>query len=166
MKFYVTLIYTNKYSGNFEREMLSFCTGLKFPRGSEYVMKQEHTFWEDNVYEYNIEQHEDHWEEACAIFPNPDYRNDGVGGHYKNKDKYKFPAFMAAGVFTIKEPPKEIIMKLKKDAIEFTKLYKNYDHYGYENYNDFIIEGVGVVEMKTGETNYNKKFTGIKHVHY
>lgn len=118
MKFYVSLIYTNSYSGNFEREMTAFCTGIETPRGSEYIRDHVDPFWKQNSFAYNIEQNEDHWEEECAIFPNPDYRNNGYGLHVKNvgknKDKYKWPAFMTVGIFTIIKPSEQQLINLKK----------------------------------------------------
>jgi hypothetical protein len=82
MKYYALIIDTDQYSGNFEREMASYCTGLEFPRGEEYIMDdiQHADWWEEHVYLYSADS--DDYPEGCSIWQTPGFYNNGMGWHY------------------------------------------------------------------------------------
>lgn len=78
MKYYALVVDTDQYAGNFEREMASYCTGLEFPRGAEYITDEVENaeWWEDNTY--------DDGEEGCSIWTTPGWFNNGMGWHYED----------------------------------------------------------------------------------
>lgn len=75
---------TDKYSGNFEREMCAFATAQVGECGvGEDEVDPSHpyaTWWEENIVQVN--------DNGCyrpvAISPTVGYINDGMGGHYKD----------------------------------------------------------------------------------
>lgn len=90
---WVVIIDTDSYSGNFEREMSAYCTGLYGEYVDDYYANQfrieraisgddDAPF--DNIIAYIINDHEA--SESCAICPTPGWFNNGVGGHFKDGD--------------------------------------------------------------------------------
>lgn len=84
MKIYALVIDTDQYSGNFEREMTSYCTNMAFPRGEEYITDEvEHAaWWKANAAEWTEDS--DRYPEACSIWPTPGILNNGMGWHYED----------------------------------------------------------------------------------
>jgi hypothetical protein len=89
------IVDTNKYSGNFEREMCAFATAQI---GECYVgdneVDAEHPYaswWETNI----IEAGDGCWR-PVAICPTPGFINDGMGGHYEDTPENRVLANEAA----------------------------------------------------------------------
>lgn len=84
MKIYALIIDTDQYSGNFEREMTSYCTNMAFPRGEEYITDEvEHAaWWASNAAEWTEDS--DRSPEACSIWETPGILNNGMGWHYED----------------------------------------------------------------------------------
>lgn len=87
---YKIIVDTDKYAGNFERELCAYVTGI-YERdtgvGQEISEEEEENiehfqWWEDNVsYFYN-----EHGSQTCVeIEPTPGYFNNGTGGVYKDE---------------------------------------------------------------------------------
>lgn len=78
------IVDTNKYSGNFEREMCAFATAQVGECGvGEDEVDEAHTY--ASWWEQHIELVPDNgcWR-PVAISPTPGFINDGMGGHYED----------------------------------------------------------------------------------
>ena len=74
---------TNKYSGNFEREMCAFATAQVGECGvGEDEVDEAHQY--ASWWETHIQQVEDGCWRPVAISPTPGFINDGMGGHYED----------------------------------------------------------------------------------
>jgi hypothetical protein len=89
------IVDTNKYSGNFEREMCAFATAQigECEVGIEEI-DATHTFaaW----WEKHIQQVQDGCWRPVAIAPTPGFINDGMGGHYEDTPENQELALAAA----------------------------------------------------------------------
>jgi hypothetical protein len=76
------IVDTNKYAGNFEREMCAYATGQIGECGvgaDEVDENMPHAkWWDDHV----IDQEDEGCYRPVALSPTPGYINDGMGGHY------------------------------------------------------------------------------------
>jgi len=76
------IVDTNKYAGNFEREMCAYATAQigECEVGSEEVDENmpHAKWWDDHV----IDQEDEGRYGPVTISPTPGYINDGMGGHY------------------------------------------------------------------------------------
>lgn len=74
---------TNKYSGNFEREMCAFATAQVGECGiGVYQIDEGHPY--ASWWETHIKQVENGCWRPVAISPTPGFINDGMGGHYED----------------------------------------------------------------------------------
>lgn len=115
------IIDTNKYSGNFEREMIAFITGVETGRGEKYseIAQKELDantleWFEDNI----VEKHYDTHLELCSIYPNPRYVNDGLGNHFE-KDYWFDPDNKQEIILLIEEDLKE---RFKQEIINLDEI--------------------------------------------
>lgn len=103
---YVLVIDTDKYAGNFEREMVAFITGQVGE--CEVGLKARDAFraefpdldFEDLV----IDQPNEHgcWRPA-SIWPSPYFWNDGYGNHHRNEVPPDAPEVLAALAVSLEE---------------------------------------------------------------
>lgn len=77
------IVDTDKYSGNFEREMCAFATAQigECEVGAEEI-DETHPY--ASWWETHIQQVEDGCWRPVAISPTPGFINDGMGGHYRD----------------------------------------------------------------------------------
>lgn len=132
-KYFKVIIDTEQYSGNFEREMFSFITGLQNPRQDgieEYCAKNivNLEWWED----HSIEEDDDEYgPQQMGIQVTPNWFNNGMGKHKRADDpdisnfKHKCPAYLSVGIFVDEVPPENVIKEIKKRAKEFCDFYGN-----------------------------------------
>lgn len=124
------IIDTNKYAGNFEREMCAYCTGSlgDCGVGSEEADEFEKDGNNSDMFSDYIAQVPD--EHGCFrpanIEPTPGWVNDGMGDNQplnsKTKGwKDKYPAYLSVGIYFEKVPPKGHIELLKQRAFQFAK---------------------------------------------
>lgn len=141
-KSYSFLIDTDRYSGNFEREMLYFVTGQQnCPDGATGMNYEDYSkpaviaaieagvdF--EELLEYRLHQSDDIPEDTCVtIAPTPGFFNDGKGNHYKdtpaNRKKAKlwqntpWPAYQSVQFFLSRKPTLKEIDFMKKQALAF-----------------------------------------------
>jgi hypothetical protein len=77
------IVDTNKYSGNFEREMCAFSTAQIGECGvGDDEVDENHPY--ASWWGTHIQQVEDGCWRPVAISPTPGFINDGMGGHYKD----------------------------------------------------------------------------------
>lgn len=130
-KYFKIIIDTEQYSGNFEREMFSFITGLQNPRQDgieEYCAKSiiNLDWWEEHSTE---EEHEEYGPQQMGIEITPNWFNNGMGIHKMADDpkistfKHKCPAYLSVGIFVDEMPPENVIKEIKKRAKEFCDFY-------------------------------------------
>lgn len=125
-KNYGFIIDTNVYSGNFEREMCAYITGIADNRGDEYVDQNK-----DPIdFEDLIGSGPDTDGELClvTIYPTPGYWNDGNGNEYKDGEgpmpkNRKYPSYQSVLIYLSEHPDEEIISYMKEKAYEFAKIY-------------------------------------------
>lgn len=119
------IIDTNSYSGNFEREMGAYITGLETIRGELFVhdIRNHYGFDEDEDGDwYECEKNPygdifrtwpgDHGEELANICPTPEYKKSGK--KVRNKDVYQ-----SVQIRTSQRPTEEQIKVLKEWAYRF-----------------------------------------------
>lgn len=92
------IVDTDKYSGNFEREMCAYATGQVGECGvgdniaAEELPNIVHAdWWEDNV-----RQQYDGCARPVGIYPTPGFINDGMGGHYSDTPENRAISAQAA----------------------------------------------------------------------
>lgn len=92
---YLVVIDTDKYAGNFEREMCAYITGvvgecevgLKSKNVAIKELDQETVYW----FAHNVAQMPDEHnvKRPCAIRATPGWFNDGVGNHWRDGSDLK-----------------------------------------------------------------------------
>jgi len=156
MKEYVLVIDTNKYSGNFERELTAFCTGIlgECEVGDKEVIKynEEETYSFDSIAlradEHNIFR-------PTSIYKTPSWWNDGHGKRFlegeENEIVKKYPAYNSVAIFFYKEPTKEEIKIIKRRAEEYvTNGYICFEDFkALEDKNIFCITGYRLITTTT-----------------
>lgn len=117
---YVCRIHTNKYAGNFEREMAAYITGI----AGEYIGDQEAAIAQKendtkaiNWFENNVLDDGD-YEQIGRIVPTPGWSNNGNGKHFHNTD-YPFPAYQSVEIAFDLEPPTNIKQLIEQRAESF-----------------------------------------------
>lgn len=143
--FYVFVIDTNSYSGNFEREMAAFITGHvgECGAGKEWA-KQCQKPLSDKFVLYLPDEH------GCcrpvSIWETPHWFNDGNGNHYREKDNdtnvtHKHPAYQSVAIFLSRKPNIRERELLKDRAYNFVLLQAKTEK-------PIIIEGFRLIERK------------------
>lgn len=153
--YYVFIIDTDSYSGNFERPMCAYLTGVtsECDRHEEYVELYKQEMGIEEVYEHN--EHilfipGEFGETPVSIYPTPGWFNDGHGNHYKDDENKeysgnKYPLYQSVGIFMDRKPTDEEIKVLKKRANKF-QLLKDYNKDKTPK-----ILGFRLIQMKTTE---------------
>ena len=127
-KRYTFVIDTRQYSGNFERQMTAYCTGIL---GECEVGNSEATEFNDeyplNPFENFIDMQMDTDDGAlrpCCILPTPG-RGNIAGRHrdiedFSNDEKY-YSAYESVGIFFYKKPTEELIKILKERSKKYAE---------------------------------------------
>ncbi len=132
MSKFLFVIDTDRYSGNFEREMCAFVTGQigECGVGEEMANAYESAVEDgpdmDNLVAQEMDEH------GCArpatIWPTPGWWNDGVGAHFRDGEgpecKEKYPAYQSVGIWLERKPSKEEMEFIKTRARSFLTLEK------------------------------------------
>lgn len=116
--YYVFIIDTDSYAGNFERAMCGYLTGIQnesTSRTDKYVeaYKEEMGIAEDDYdhNEYILSMPGDFGDSPVEAFPTP--------GVFKEHDGDKYPAYQSVGIFMGRKPTDEEIKILKERANKF-----------------------------------------------
>lgn len=111
--YYICRIDTNEYSGNFEREMGAFLTGIVDEYGGDLeaataqkeLSAEDFAWFEENI---SLVQDEEHgYYRPAVIAPTPGWSNDGHGKHFHNEE-YPYPAYQSVQIRFQIEPPAHI----------------------------------------------------------
>jgi hypothetical protein len=170
---YAIIIDTDKYSGNFERQLCAYITGCigecgvseEIATAAVFQLKEKAKWFDENV----LAQNDDHGvSRPVRIEPTPGYFNDGLGNHYKDgtdpkivKQKYqkaakeydsknkipgRYPAYQSIIIFLAKAPPVAIRKVIIQRAHEFANNLKDCG----ENFvSKFEILNIRFIKRKT-----------------
>ena len=148
--YYAFIIDTDSYSGNFEREMAAFLTGVETVRGEKWIEEFEKEYGkndEDSIVNNLLYLYSEHGDEFQSIWESPNWRNDGNGKHYpKNSAKGKkcrYAAYNSVAIFFRNLPDEQSIAMLKERAYKFVQLSSKIDR---ENIN---IEKFRIIKIET-----------------
>jgi len=130
----VFVIDTEQYSGNFERQMCAFLTGVTGDCG---VGKEEARMFKMEVKDKKLKEEFDSIIEVCgdshgcyrpcSIWVTPGWVNNGMGVHSK-KDKMEngeYDAYQSVGIFFFERPSDKMIELMKERASKFIEVHKN-----------------------------------------
>ncbi len=135
--YYVFIIDTDSYSGNFERSMCAYLTGItdEYDRHEEYVDAYKQEMNVEEPYEHNehiLFMLGEHGETPCTSWSTPGWFHDGHGTHWHQDDKdldqecidagNKYPSYQSVGIFMDRKPADEEIKILKERANKFQLL--------------------------------------------
>ena len=159
MKTYIFVVDTEKYSGNFEREMVAYMTGFvnecNVGKVEADIFKKEVNNkkfkYIDNIL---IEKFNDHDRlSPLAIWPTPGWYNNGSGQHFRNNEgpkKNKWPAYMSVALFLDRMIDDEEIGFLADRAMKFQDYLQNHiKKYKHCNIN---ITDFRIIEEETTTT--------------
>lgn len=128
LKYYVYIIDTDKYAGNFERQLTAWCTGIVGdckvgePEKYAYLRKHPPSLFEN----YVVQLPDEHgWLRPTTIYPTPGWSNDG-NGHCVHDTSQPYPAYQSVGIFLDSIPPKDLLEILKQRALSYKPL-TNFD---------------------------------------
>ena len=120
------IIDTDKYSGNFERQMCAFCTGQVGECGvgsveaADFLKEFKNRSPFDNLVSSNTDDHG--CSRPACIWPTPGRANDGTGSHYDIGDPrlkgIGCPAYESVAIFFYDRPtPKCVEIMKSRSAI-------------------------------------------------
>ena len=118
---WVFVIDTDAYAGNFEREMVAYCTGevgdcgvgkesAELYRNQLGLEEYEGSFADNGTGPCVMRRADDHGcDRPAACWPNPNWVNDGVGNHYRVADW----------------DPAKILPKYRQHQIDYAEQHRN-----------------------------------------
>lgn len=137
MSYYILVVDTEQYSGNFEREIGAYLTGQvgECGVGQEFVSKYSQEiknlkWWEKNIYQ---KADEDGCYRPVEIYPTEGWLNNGMGTCFKktDQDDKGYPAYLSVAVFMNEKPTEEVIdefiQRAKNFCINIKELSDNAD---------------------------------------
>jgi len=155
------VIDTDKYSGNFERELCAYITGQTGDCGVGQKIKEHvySTIPKDKIDTFEnligVEPDEHGCYRPVKIYTTPGIYNNGMGFHYKegeeNKALVAFPAYQSVAICLNENPNQKIINYMKQRAEEYAKICKDggAENIGGSKYsNGFNITGYRLVIEK------------------
>jgi|SaaInlV_165m_DNA_1040744.scaffolds.fasta_scaffold27038_3 hypothetical protein len=122
---------TEQYSGNFERGMCAYMTGLvgECKVGDDlihYFDEEVEDGIKDEIQSIIDEESDDHGcNRPVKAYPTEGWFNDGNGNHYKNTDatahfcKRKYPAYQSVAICLNEKPSQNVIDVLKERALKY-----------------------------------------------
>lgn len=136
MSYFIFVIDTKQYSGNFERELCAHITnqigdcevGDNRIEDAECLADEHPEYTLDKIEEYlmyfkdNIYQKEEEGcYRPCSIYETKGRSNNGKGLHYDvtEDSPYKWPAYESVAIYFHNKPEQEIIEYMKKRALTF-----------------------------------------------
>lgn len=167
---FLFVIDTTSYAGNFERKLAAYCTGCISDCGTGE--REARTYWSstdrlstyDSMLDYGNElihyaQDKHGTRRMCTIFPNPDFFNNGIGGHFKHGQEnaawnhfrkeqrksggrnkscphIKYPAYLSTAILLKRSPTHEEVELIRRRAEEYCKensiVYTGYRIFEYK----------------------------------
>ena len=147
--YWLFVIDTDTYAGNFERSLTAWCTGQigECGVGEEYAasFKEDHPEMIDVFEDLVIQIPDEHGcHRPTAAYPTPGYWNDGLGNHWSDEkwgsqevqEKYMesvnklkpmgpqpighYAAYQSVAIFFMEQPSQDIIKFLMQQALSYT----------------------------------------------
>lgn len=143
---FIFVIDTDKYAGNFERQMTGYMTGLvgECSVGSEEAEEFEAAGFRADHFEQLLTQVADEHGcyRPCAIWPTPGWFNDGLGSEYRDGEEEKarknfkksaakiklplvemtkYPSYQSVAIFMNRPPNKAEVAILLRRAAEWVR---------------------------------------------
>jgi len=160
---YRFIVDTEQYSGNFERQMVAYMTGVT--ADCEVGAEEAKVFAEEELEQGKRPY--DKYEEAILfspddnghyrpvyIWPNDAYFNDGKGNYFKIEEKQEdqktYPAYMSVGFSMEEEPTDEDIDLFTRRAKAFPEYVKNHPE---RHIKELTITGLKLIEEKVVTTS-------------
>jgi hypothetical protein len=150
---HILVIDTDSYSGNFEREMTGFVTGVEreelYDRGSAGKTRELHpelAAYFDKWSEVIIGDYvfdDEYGDQVCGIMPTPGWSNNGRGHHTKLEpsEKRYCPAYQSVGIALS-------VSELDEDVLETVRMLV--DEFATEQ--NILILGYRMVTIETVTT--------------
>lgn len=126
---FIFVVHTKNYSGNFERELCGFLTGMV---GECEVGDDQAELFKEDVAPELVEKFSDMVTDMpdedngcmrpCVIWPTPGRYNNGYGGHFDDSVETtdtKWPAYESVAIFFSKQPTQDMIDLMKQRAAEY-----------------------------------------------
>lgn len=124
----IFVVHTDSYSGNFERQLCAYVTGIvgDCDVGSGLADEFLEELGEDNfdIFEALIEQTADENGvcRPCSIYPTPGRLNNGNGKHHDAAEgETGWPAYESVAIYLSELPSQEIIDMMKARTLEYAK---------------------------------------------
>ena len=132
---YVLVIDTDRYSGNYERPLVAYCTGqvgVCEVGNAEAENFRDFMPWKDNPFDDVVVCRPDDDRGAlrpAAIWPTPGRTNNGSGGHsdVTPDNPFKWPAYESVAIFFNKRPTQLMIDTIKDRAFEYAANRRTYN---------------------------------------
>jgi hypothetical protein len=134
---HILVIDTDSYSGNFEREMTGFVTGVEreelYDRGSANKTIAMHPELADYFAKWNTSIigdymfDDEYGDQICGIMPTPGWSNNGTGKHTKLEpgEKRYWPAYQSVGIaLSVSELDEDILETVRMLVDEFATEHK------------------------------------------
>jgi hypothetical protein len=165
-KEYKIIIDTEQYSGNFEREMCAYVTGIfgECEVGQDlakfYSPEIKSSEWLESEVKKKPDEHGCH--RPVSISPTPGWYNNGRGGHFRDSKEVetylnrKWPAYLSVEIYSNTIPPQEVIEEIIERAKNFclnrASIYEKASQYVSENdKKPLTFTGARIVEVITTE---------------
>ncbi|MFA6462281.1 MAG: hypothetical protein WCV90_08520 [Candidatus Woesearchaeota archaeon] len=153
-EYYLLIIDTNTYAGNFERQMCAYVTGQigECEVGEEQAELARKEIPEvvaqlENLIEQVSDEHGCH--RPVSIFPNPRYGNDGHGNHAllsnENREKFPWPACNSVAIYFNSLPNPRLLEVMRERASDIASRGVGLE--GFER--KVEIEGFRLLEQRT-----------------
>ena len=151
---YLFIIDTDKYAGNFERQMGAYITGqigeCEVGKEQAQIAKREIpqvVAQLEDLVDQVPDEHGCH--RPVSIFPNPRYGNDGNGNHAlltaENRDGFPWPAYYSVAIYFHSIPDSGLLSIMKERAQNIASAGMGLK--GYEQ--PVMIEGFRFLEQHT-----------------
>lgn len=159
-KQWAVIIDTDSYSGNFERELAAYVTGIETIRGEHFVREFQETFDGEDPFEgLFMRWPGEHGNELAHIHPTPGWGNNGLGDHVKLSDltpskrrKFTWPAYQSVILRTYEKPSEVQLEILREWALKFAAKSREpnaHKKYPFTHIHPINIIGIRVVCEET-----------------
>lgn len=124
MDYYLFVIDTLEYAGNFDRQLTAWCTGVvgECEFGKEYAFAFTAAFPQSLIPERVLSLPDTHGcHRPCVPYPTPGWSNDGHGNHFFDT-VHPYPAYQSVAIFFEELPTAYDIDFLQRRASSYRPL--------------------------------------------
>lgn len=127
---FLFVVDTDRYAGNFERELVAYMTGAvgECGVGEEYAEQVPQSI--HKLFSWNLDAQPD--DSGClhssTLVATTGWHNDGWGNHYRNAPGQEptppYPAYLSVGIYFLKKPDESSTEILRNRAKDFFGAYQ------------------------------------------